>query len=95
MGALADNARDKRKEAKRTMLDFEQRPRVPKRMAAEQGGRPNKPAPPSRVPHDEAPLPTKKVKYEPVAAPKRSGRASGAKGRSSGRAPKQFALTDV
>jgi len=98
MGALADDARDKRKQAKRTMLDFEQRPRVPKRMAAEQGGRPNKPAPPSRVPEAPAPLPTKKAKYEPVAAPapKRSGRAtSGKAGRSSGRAPKQFALTDV
>jgi len=98
MGALADDARAKRKEAKRTMLDFEQRPRVPKRMAAEQGGRPNKPAPPSRVPEAPAPLPTKKAKYEPVAtpAPKRSGRAtSGKAGRSSGRAPKLFAVTDV
>jgi len=97
MNALADDARDKRKQAKRTMLDFEQRPRVPKRMAAEQGGRPNKPAMPSRVPEAPAPLPTKKAKYEPVAAPapKRSGRAGGAKGRSSGRAPKQFALNDV
>ena len=98
MGALVDDARDKRKQAKRTMLDFEQRPRVPKRMAAEQGGRPNKPAPPSRVPEAPAPLPTKKAKYEPVAAPapKRSGRAtSGKAGRSSGRAPKPFAMTDV
>jgi len=95
MGALADDARDKRKQAKRTMLDFEQRPRVPKRMAAEQGGRPNKPAPPSRVPEAPAPLPTKKAKYEPAAAPKRSGRAGGASGRSSGRAPKQFAVTPV
>jgi len=98
MGVLADDSRDKRKQAKRTMLDFEQRPRVPKRMAAEQGGRPNKPAPPSRVPEAPAPLPTKKAKYEPVTAPapKRSGRAtSGKAGRSSGRAPKPFALTDV
>ena len=98
MGALADDARNKRKEAKRAMLDFDQRPRVPKRMAAEQGGRPNKPAPPSRVPEAPAPLPTKKAKYEPVAAPapKRSGRAtSGKAGRSSGRAPKLFAVTDV
>ena len=95
--ALADDARAKRKEAKRTMLEFDQRPRVPKRMAAEQGGRPNKPAPPSRVPEAPAPLPTKKVKYEPVATPtpKRSGRATSSKGRSSGRAPKPFALTDV
>ena len=97
MNALADDARDKRKQAKRTLLEFDQRPRVPKRMAAEQGGRPNKPAPPSRVPEAPAPLHTKKAKYEPVAAPapKRSGRASAATGRSSGRAPKPFAVTDV
>ena len=70
--------------------------RVPKRMAAEQGGRPNKPAMPSRVPEAPAPLPTKKVKYEPATpAPKRSGSATSGKGRSSGRAPKLFAVTDV
>ena len=97
MSALADDARDKRKQAKRTMLEFDQRPRVPKRMAAEQGGRPDKPAPPSRVPEAPAPVPTKKAKYAPIAAPapKRSGRAGAGTGRSSGRAPKLFAVTDV
>ena len=69
--------------------------RVSKRMAAEQGGRLHKPAMPSRVPEAPAPLPTKKAKYEPAAAPKRSGRATSSKGRSSGRAPKLFAVTDV
>ena len=40
--------------------------------------------------------PMKKAKTEPPkAAPKRSGRAGGATGRSSGRAPKLFAVTDV
>ena len=87
MDALADDARDKRKEAKRTRMG----------MAAEQGGRPNKPTAPSRVPEAPAPLPTKKTKYEPVAAlaPKRSGQAtSGKAGRSSGRA-RSLAIVDV
>ena len=87
--ALSDEARRRILEKLRNKVTIRL-----KEKAAYQMGREGRPQAPSRVPEPPAPLQTKKAKTEPTPV-KRSGRATMSKGRSSGRAPQQFAIVPV